>query len=158
HRHRPSRRLGLPGAMKKLTSWLAIAAMALNALWPLIAQARPATLVPVCTVAGVTHYVEIPGGTTPADSHEHCAFCFAGAALPPNLVFHGVDAGSFLSPKTFPSSPRIVFVVSAHARAPPVLPMGSFNHYGRSHEKAFALHAAHSYVGGSFVRLGVLHG
>ena len=47
--------------MKKFTTWLAILAVALNALWPLIAQARPKNvlLVPVCTVEGVTHYMEL---------------------------------------------------------------------------------------------------
>ena len=80
----------------QIRAWLAIVAMALNALWPLIAQAKPSLLVPVCTVGGTTHYVEIPGGTTPVDSqHEHCAFCFAGAALPAKHVRHGVDALSF---------------------------------------------------------------
>ncbi|MEA3195045.1 MAG: hypothetical protein QOD26_3378 [Betaproteobacteria bacterium] len=146
--------------MKKFTTWLAITAMALNALWPLIAQARPATLVPVCTVSGVTHYIEIPGGTTPVDSHEHCAFCFAGAALPATQVPQGVDAHSFGSPKAVSFSPRGFMLVSADARAPPVLPVVHLNHndYGRNHEKAFALRAARSDMGGSFVRLGVLHG
>lgn len=38
----------------RIASWLAALAMALNALWPLIAQAKPrsVTLVPVCTVQG----------------------------------------------------------------------------------------------------------
>lgn len=146
--------------MRKLTSWLAILAMALNALWPLIAQAKPPLLVPVCTVGGTTHYVEIPGGTTPVDSqHEHCTFCFAGAALPATRVLHGVDRASFLSPKAVSFTPRSSIVVSADARAPPVFPLAHFdNQYGRTNEKAFALRAAHADVGGSFVRFGVLHG
>ena len=73
----------------------AVLAMALNALWPLIAQAKPrsVTLVPVCTVQGVTHYIELPGGNSPLEQkssaqHEHCSYCSFGGervALPPLL-------------------------------------------------------------------------
>ena len=146
--------------MRKITSWLAILAMALNALWPLIAQAKPSLLVPVCTVAGVTHYIEIPGGTTPVDSqHEHCTFCFAGAALPATPVLHGVNGDSFQSPKAVSFTPRSFSVVSADARAPPLLPLAHFdNEYGRTNEKAFALRAARADLGGSFMRFGILLG
>lgn len=106
----------------QIRAWLAIVAMALNALWPLIVQARPATLVPVCTVGGTTHYIELPGGTMPVDSqHQHCAFCFAGAALPTQHVPDDVDALSFTSPKLVSFTPRGFIHVSADARAPPVL-------------------------------------
>lgn len=146
--------------MKRLTTWLAIGAMALQTLWPLIAQARPATLVPVCTVGGTTHYVEIPGGTTPVDSqHEHCAFCFAGAALPAKHVRHGVDAVSFAGPKAVSFTPRSFIVVSADARAPPVFPLAHFdNQYGRNSETDFALRITRADVGGRFLRLGILLG
>ena len=67
---------------RRLSAWAAILAMALQALWPLLAQAKPrsVTLVPVCTVGGVTHYFELKNGETPlekrsASHHEHCAFC-----------------------------------------------------------------------------------
>jgi hypothetical protein len=67
---------------RTLAAWLAILAMALQALWPLVAQAKPrsVTLVPVCTVGGVTHYIELKGTESPvekgaASHHEHCAFC-----------------------------------------------------------------------------------
>jgi hypothetical protein len=84
----------------RFVSWIAVLAMALNALWPLIAQAKPrsVTLVPVCTVQGVTHYIELPGGKSPLEQkssaqHEHCSFCAFGgerAALPPLLQFFAV--------------------------------------------------------------------
>jgi len=97
--------------------------MALQALWPLIAQAKPATLVPVCTVGGVTHYVEVPTGGTPADSqHEHCSFCFTGAALPLQEVVQGLGAFSFSSPESCSFSSRGFTLVSAAARAPPAFP------------------------------------
>jgi hypothetical protein len=79
----------------RIATWLAVLAMALNALWPLIAQAKPSSviLVPVCTVQGVTHYIELPGGHSPLEQkssaqHEHCSYCSFGgerAALPPLL-------------------------------------------------------------------------
>ena len=65
--------------------YLAVLAIALQALWPLLAQARPknAVLVPVCTVQGVTHYIELPSSGTPveehaASQHDHCSFCTFG--------------------------------------------------------------------------------
>src|SRR5438132_11141391 len=71
--------------VRRLGNWLAILAIALNAAWPLIAAAKPKSvhLVPLCTVEGVTHYIEVPGGTTPLDEsakthHDHCSFCFLG--------------------------------------------------------------------------------
>lgn len=107
----------------KARAWVAIAAMALNALWPLIAQAKPANLVPVCTVGGVTHYVEVPGAPSPADSqNEHCSFCFVGVALPAAKVVHAADVFESTRPVSAVFSSRSFFFASADARAPPVLP------------------------------------
>jgi hypothetical protein len=82
---------------RPIAVYLAVLAMALNALWPLLAQAKPrsVTLVPVCTVQGVTHYIELPGGNSPLEQkssaqHEHCSYCSFGGervALPPLLQF-----------------------------------------------------------------------
>ena len=147
--------------MKKLAGWLAILAMALNALWPLIAQAKPVNLVPVCTVGGVTHYVEVPGAPAPADSqHDHCSFCFTGAALPGADPVEPCAAFTFVNPNAAAFSSRTFFAVNADARAPPVLPVvdRSSNNNGRIHGKAFAVPAADPHLGGSVVRFGVLHG
>jgi hypothetical protein len=75
--------------------YFAFLAIALQALWPLLAQAKPknVVLVPVCTVQGVTHYVELPGNSAPveqhaASQHDHCSFCSFGGdrvALSPFL-------------------------------------------------------------------------
>ena len=70
----------------RLAAFLAVLAMALQAFWPLLAQARPriaGELVPVCTVEGTTHYLELPAGKSPLDerwaSHgEHCKLCAFG--------------------------------------------------------------------------------
>jgi hypothetical protein len=145
--------------MRKFTTWLAILAMALNALWPLVAQARPTTRVPVCAVGEVTHFIEVPLGGD-ATGHEHCAFCLAGAALPAKHLPQGVDAQSFPTPEAFSFPPRGFTLVSADARAPPVFPSVHFNNdNGRTnHEEAFALRAARPDVGGSVVRIGILLG
>src|SRR4051812_38897336 len=70
---------------RTIAAYVACMAMALQALWPLIAQAKPrsVTLVPVCTVQGVTHYLEMPGGNSPLEQksssqHEHCSYCSFG--------------------------------------------------------------------------------
>src|SRR5438067_5328687 len=79
---------------RRLGSWLAILAITLQAAWPLVANAKPrsATLVPLCTVDGVTHYLELPLGDTPLEKstsahHDHCSFCFLGqlSAVPSEL-------------------------------------------------------------------------
>jgi Protein of unknown function (DUF2946) len=113
--------------MRKLGAWLGIVALALQAAWPLLAGAKPrdVMLVPLCTVDGVAHYVEVPTGKTPPDpsSHgEHCPLCCLGhgAVLP----LHVSPADSFEraaadrpSPPAGPA-PRVV-VRGAAARAPP---------------------------------------
>jgi len=111
------------------TAWLATLAIALYALWPLVSQAKPRTagpLVPVCTVEGVTHYIELPAGKSPLDEkskaqHEHCSFCFSGgdrAALASEpdatpLAETSADAGPLTAeplavrPRSFaPGNPR----------------------------------------------------
>jgi len=119
--------------VRRLGNWLAILAITLNAAWPLIASAKPKSvhLVPLCTVEGVTHYIEVPGGTTPLDQsanthHDHCAFCFLGLA---GLVPSHVDVSL---PATTNSdrvavgeqdSPRSAVLIVLGARAPPFSPV-----------------------------------
>jgi hypothetical protein len=76
-----------PRSVRRFAALAAILAIALQALWPLLSHARPkdpSLLVPVCTVEGITHYLEIKAGrTTPLDdrsaSHgEHCKLCVLG--------------------------------------------------------------------------------
>jgi len=88
-------------------------------------------LVPLCTVDGVTHFVEIPGGKSPAEQrsalfHEHCKLCAFGvdrvAALPcaqaPVLRVDAVPASvaAPVAPVYVPS----LSAPSAPPRAPPV--------------------------------------
>jgi hypothetical protein len=116
----------------RITVWLAALAMALHALWPLLAQARPhaaGTLVPVCTVEGTTHYIELPAGKTPLDEqssarHDHCAFCFFGSdRVAPPAQFQAVapaagEAGS-PPPQAEPFTARTRSLSPGNPRAPP---------------------------------------
>jgi hypothetical protein len=110
---------------------LAILAMALHAFWPLLAQAKPnsALLVPICSVDGVTHYLELPAGKTPAEQssahHEHCASCSFGGerlALPSFFEFiASSDSSAEKSPDAELSSPKAEQPFSARPRAPPAV-------------------------------------
>jgi hypothetical protein len=114
-----------------LATWLAALAIALHALWPLLAQARPASavLVPVCTIDGVTHYLELPAGKTPLERqssahHEHCSFCaFEGG----RIALTGAQAGLFLPDEVqqgviayrWSAAPPSLRHPSSRPRAPP---------------------------------------
>jgi hypothetical protein len=112
-------------------AWLAALAMALQALWPLIAQAKPrsSTLVPICTVDGVTHYFELRKGDTPLEKrttaqHDHCAFCSLGGVAVLPSVPHAFHNDRFVGreaaqPLLQPLASRSFS--SAHPRAPPLI-------------------------------------
>ncbi|HLX81808.1 MAG TPA: DUF2946 family protein [Burkholderiales bacterium] len=118
----------------RLAAFLAVLALALQAFWPLLAQARPriaGILVPVCTVEGTTHYLELPAGKSPLDersaSHgEHCKLCvFGGGKLVSAASF---DVSAFLAGNAdqgiaFRRTPLREFplLLSAHPRAPPAV-------------------------------------
>jgi hypothetical protein len=83
---------------KRVIAWVAATLVALNAFWPLIAQAAPkapSLLVPICSMEGKTHHVDLSSGKTPlgerrASHGEHCKLCVFGsdrtAALPAEAV------------------------------------------------------------------------
>ena len=132
--------------------------MALQALWPLIVQARPATLVPVCTVGGETHYIEIPTGGTPS-THDHCALCVVGAVLPTQEVVQPFEVFAHEVGKAWRFEAKVFSFVEADARAPPVFPsVHSNNDNGENNETAVALRAARPDVGGGIMRIGILLG
>jgi hypothetical protein len=157
--------------VRRLGKWLAILAITLNAAWPLIATAKPKSvhLVPLCTVEGVTHYIELPGGTTPLDKsadahHDHCSFCFLGMGglLPAHtdiplalaVAADRVTAGVEASPHSAP-----LFILGA--RAPPLSPVVTLDHhnFGRQSETDIVIgRVARAPYSGRFVRLGLLHG
>ncbi|MGD9952232.1 MAG: DUF2946 family protein [Burkholderiales bacterium] len=116
-----------------LPAWLAMLAIALQALWPLLSQARPAQAglpVALCGVGAESHAVEIPGPPLPVERrtatfHEHCKLCVSGAerlvALPPAPTLPLRAARAALSvpeperAPSFSSDPHS----PAAARAPP---------------------------------------
>jgi hypothetical protein len=129
---------------RSFASWLAILAMALNALWPLLSQAKPrsVTLVPLCTVGGETHYLELPAGKSPLEQRsaahgEHCSYCTLGA-LPATLAFLSSEKHVSAPPAQFQAQlAETPVFLSGRPRAPPVLQsMSPINdHHWRTHEE-----------------------
>ncbi len=68
---------------RTLPAWFAVVAMALQALWPLVAQAKPfdpLQAAAICSAAGTAAPM---GGDMPAEGdpvHEHCKLCVSGTA------------------------------------------------------------------------------
>lgn len=160
--------------MKKLGTWLGIVAIALQVAWPLAAGAklRSVMLVPLCTVDGVTHYLEVPTGKAPADESsahgDHCPLCFLGervglAVQFQPLVLPAPRAEAFPSRSATLSAKAVGNV--RHARAPPFSRVTTCtdDNFGRyDEEEALASPARCGARGdalerGRFVRLGVLH-
>jgi hypothetical protein len=116
----------------RFTSWLAILAMALNALWPLLANAKPAGFSPlteICTAQGVKS-IAGEAGSTSDDSgtkhlQPHCPLCSFGTdkvSAPPSapLRIDSASASGAVSFVAFQSAePRSDIRTPAHPRAPP---------------------------------------
>ena len=119
--------------MKRRAAWLLAAlAVALQALWPLLAQAKPRAfvLVPVCSIGSETHYAEVPLGKSPAEDRsslhfQHCQLCTMGADRAAAVDFPRLqraaadradDAVPLLSRAVAPGSPVLP---PAPPRAPP---------------------------------------
>jgi hypothetical protein len=72
-------RMGLTLNARRIAGWLAILAMSLNALWPLLANAKPASAfdpaTEICTVGGIKSFAG-GGVPQPADKlHQpSCAY------------------------------------------------------------------------------------
>ena len=159
--------------MRKIGTWLAALAIALHALWPLIANARPKSvnLVPICTVEGITHYLEVPGGKSPLDDsaakhQDHCAFCFMGVGglltLHTEFALPLAAAAERIAPSGESLHARAVLNLHG-ARAPPLLLslIGNQPHRG-NHEiaSAFGRHCTGAFAadpGARVLRLGLLH-
>ena len=122
----------MPLYRNRIAALLAMLATAMSALWPLISQAKPrlpGAPVPVCTIEGITHYIELPATDPPLEKrsaahHDHCKMCLFGAdrlaALPvaaapfePGVGREAVQP-SFQAPKSFSS-----LHLPAQPRAPP---------------------------------------
>jgi hypothetical protein len=64
---------------RALAAWLAFCAMAMNAAWPLLANAAPAraaTMIDVCTIGGMQKVADTVGHAPATESTTtHCPFC-----------------------------------------------------------------------------------
>ena len=155
--------------MRKLGTWLGIAAIALQVALPLLAGALPRSvaLVPLCTVDGVTHYLEVPTGKSPlhesAGHAGHCPLCCAsGAALAgarPVLALPGAAPADRFVPEAAP--PAEASPGARWARAPPFsgVVTSPDHELWRNDEETLldggdAARAPHR---GRFLRLGLLH-
>ena len=140
---------------RRLPALVAVLAILLQSLWPLIAQARPraaSTLVPVCTVEGVTHYIELRTDRAPADerasSHvEHCGLCVLGAdrvALPAFQVPSFDSDGAEVRPDARIEDFQRFSPTAFRSRAPPasMFVNRKINEHGEGNERASALLAA----------------
>ncbi len=149
---------------RSLAAWVALAAISLQALWPLIAQAKPrsVTLVPVCTVAGETHYMELETGGGGVSHEEHCKACPVGAAALASRASALVGPEvSFSIPAGAANPAEERFVPTARSRAPPSFLFVDLkpDQQERNDEKAFALRhrgARDAMAGRGVLRRGVL--
>jgi hypothetical protein len=113
---------------RRFAAWLAIVAMGLNGLWPLLANAAPVEFsAPICSMAGTTVAVDaggIPVQPAPAKSPApHCPYCGSSnhhAALT-NSAYSLFEASTVIvkpwvvSNGFFPS----FVILAAHPRGPP---------------------------------------
>ena len=113
--------------LRRFAALTAASAIALQALWPLIAQARPADSisVPLCSVDGVRHEIELPLGKNQGDrSFEHCKLCVLGtgndvaAPFQVSVRFSPGTENQVFEEKQRPA--KSTFSSSANPRAPPV--------------------------------------
>jgi len=106
----PSRRFG---------SWLAILAMALNVLWPMLARAGSGSLIEVCSSTGMKWVSAELGEQQPGPKSfaPHCEFCSFGA-----------DRVPLPSTRTFaPIRVSITVAVIAPGKSAPVVSQFSFS-------------------------------
>jgi DUF2946 family protein len=115
---------------RRAAAWIALASMALNAAWPLLADAKPAVPASpseICTAAGLDR---APGGG-PGDSPgktvhaSHCSLCpfhaergLAIAGLEQPLIPPAAPAAAVPSRESAPP-PESALHPAAPARAPP---------------------------------------
>jgi DUF2946 family protein len=100
---------------RRAAAWIALASMALNAAWPLLADAKPsvpASPSEICTAAGLDH----ASGGAPGDAPgrklhpSHCSLC-------PFHAERGLAIAGLGQPLIPPAAP--VAAIPAHENAPP---------------------------------------
>jgi hypothetical protein len=113
----------------RIAAWLALAGMALNASWPLLANARPrvpALPSEICSATGLNH----AAGGAPADSPNknvhasHCSLCpfnaERGAAIS-HVAPQGLRSAPAVA-RVFTRSEALRPVTAFHPTAPPRAP------------------------------------
>jgi hypothetical protein len=113
----------LSRGMRRCAALAAAFGIALQALWPALAQARPSDsiLVPICSVDGTRHEIELPIGKK-QDADQQCKLCVLGAdniAVSADLPFvpgTGKDERHVQAEEPGPKPPGVLL---ARPRAPP---------------------------------------
>lgn len=116
----------LSRALRRCAALAALLGIALQALWPLVAQARSGRSIPVaiCSVAGSHRSGELPvDGGKNGKVAEHCKLCVLGGERPVLssscqvvlLAWTAAEVVAQHARESFRSSLR----ASAHPRAPP---------------------------------------
>jgi hypothetical protein len=121
-------------ARNRVIALIAVGAMAINALWPLISQAQPrdpTLYATICSVQGGVQTIDLAGGKLPADDgsgkhQQHCKLCVVGGdrvqALP-SVPIASFQTSAFVA-DAIAAHPAAVFRSTsdspAQPRAPPV--------------------------------------
>jgi len=115
---------------RRIAAWLALGSVAFNALWPLLANARPtAPALPseICSATGLRHASGAPGDAPDRSVRpSHCTLCpfnaDRAAAVPANAALKLADSGaSEARPGFFEAAPPdSPFDRTAPPRAPPL--------------------------------------
>ena len=113
----------LSRGVRRCAALAAAFGIALQALWPAIAQARPSdsVLVPICSMDGTRHEIELPIGKT-QDGSEHCKLCLLGDGK--TFVVSGISLFilknlAVQNPESARSSFHPRALIPARSRAPP---------------------------------------
>jgi hypothetical protein len=118
---------------RRVAGWLAVLAMSLNALWPLVANAKPAWAfdpsIEICTVGGATSIGGGEGAPQPSgNAHQpNCSFCTLSlekSVMPaqPVGVALAISEPARLAAQFLQQCPSQSLIYSiSHPRDPPVL-------------------------------------
>jgi len=119
---------------RRIVAWIAMLAITLNAMWPVMAHASPRTFTPeICSInpAGAlapsgsygTDFPDAPGKL----SATHCPLCagwgnaaMAAAAVAWSFILPPLEAPRLPGPAVAPIVKSNVLDSSAHPRAPPL--------------------------------------
>jgi hypothetical protein len=103
---------------RSVAAWIALSGMALNAVWPVLANARPsvpASASEICSATGLKHAGGEPAGAPEKGPHpSHCTLCPCNAAQ--GAAIPATAAASFA--RTCAEDPRSVFSDTLRLESP----------------------------------------